>query len=365
MNASVLIGTGARHGLRALVLASGQGPVLVVASPGAMARCGVESALDGADLHVFSGFTPNPQLDDVLVGVAVRLRVQPAMVVAVGGGSAIDTAKLIRSLPPGRADATDMLAGVREPPAGRPAMIAVPTTAGSGSEVTRFATVYVDGRKASLDHRTVRPDHALVDPDLLLTCPARLTYACAFDCLCHAVESYWSRRATATSRMLALRALHGVVRALTGVPDGTPPRDTTGLATAATTAGRAIDITRTTAAHAFSYRLTARFGVPHGVACLLNLRWLISHHSRSVPGLRRELAVIADALDPIEPGAGPPAVLAALLRRGGYPLRLRDYGVDSRDIPDLVDAGLSAGRVTNHPVALDRAAVSAELQTLF
>jgi alcohol dehydrogenase class IV len=340
--AELVVGSGARALLPDILSSHGAERVLVVASARTAASPWLRSLLDGFETHWFCGFTPNPSLEQALAGSALRERRSPDAVVAVGGGSAIDTAKLLRSLPPERDRALELLEGRAEPPPERPPLVALPTTAGTGSEVTRFATLYVDRVKASLDHSTVAPDDALVDPELLRTCPAWVLWSSAFDALCHAAESYWSRRATAESRELALGALRRLVDVLGGDLEALDDEDRDVLARAATAAGRAIDRARTTAAHAFSYSLTGRFGVPHGVACLLNLLWVLDCNAVS-PAAGR----VAAALGPLQP-------LRSLLARGGFSARLRDYGVRPRDVPSLVQAGLSSGRATNNPVEIGR-----------
>jgi alcohol dehydrogenase class IV len=129
------------------------------------------------------------------------------------------------------------------------------------------------------------------------------------------------------------------------------------VSTAATRAGLAIERTRTTAAHAFAYPLTARFGVRHGLACALNLVWLLPltadvlarecQDPRGVAFVARRLAEIRAVL-----GEDPGAAIAGLLEAGGYSPWLSDHGVQEEDLPALVRAGLAANRATNGPVRL-------------
>jgi alcohol dehydrogenase class IV len=348
------VGPGVRRRLGRIVADAGADRVLLVASERTARTCDAVRTLTGVATRLFTGWAPNPTLEQALAAARAREAFAPDLVVAVGGGSAIDTAKLARSLPGDAGAAVAVLRGRAVPHPAPVPLIAVPTTAGTGSEVTRFATVYVDGVKHSLDHETVRPECAIVDPELLGTCPVRLRYACAFDALCHAVESYWSTRATDRSRALALAALDDLVGVLSTVDLGdASPSDLWRLATAATTAGQAIDVTRTTAAHAFSYRLTSRFGVVHGVACLLNLCWLADHNLDGSD----DLGPLREALAPLgghRPGDG----LRALLHRGGYGSRLRDHGVRPDDIPDLVRSGLASTRAAGNPVPLGETVVT-------
>ncbi|HEY0167690.1 MAG TPA: phosphonoacetaldehyde reductase [Jatrophihabitans sp.] len=349
-----MVGAGVRRRLPD-VLASAE-RVLLVISTRVLRQSKVVPDLGDRTIGTFTEWSPNPSLEQALLASRVREAFAPDAIVAVGGGSAIDVAKMARSLPSNRTDAMAVLRGERDPlPVNQP-LIALPTTAGSGSEMTRFATVYVDRIKHSLDHASVRPDTALIDPELLATCPLALRYSCAFDALCHAVESFWSTRATPESQDLALRALRAVISVLDGSIRAPGPSDYLQLAIGATTAGRAIDLTRTTAAHAFSYRLTADFGVPHGVACLLNLRWLLDYNLARGDFPELSMLFPSDGV-----GAGQ---LAGWLADGGFGVRLGDYGVRAADLADLVAAGLGSGRVAGNPRPLDPVEVTAQLRRL-
>jgi alcohol dehydrogenase class IV len=343
-----VVAEGASDRLSETVADLGGHRVLVVASARAR-RIPAVRALGRGRTRSFTAFQSNPTIENALAGAAVVAEYRPDVIVAVGGGSAIDTAKLARALPVDLAAACRILQGTSAFPAGRAniPLIAVPTTAGAGSEVTRFATVYVNGVKHSLDHPSVLPDRALVDPRLLTSCPVPLRYACAFDALCHAVESYWSLRATPVSRRLAMDALHQLLPIIARGPADPATDSLTRLASAATTAGQAIDITRTTAAHAFAYHLTARFSIPHGVACLLNLLWLIEHNMQASSGqstgaaVREVTAVIPSRTE-----------LRELLHAGGYPARLSGYGIGLQHVPSIVSAGMASARAGNNPVEL-------------
>lgn len=362
-------GPGALRSLVSDVLRpAGARRVMLIASTSAVTRFALREVLHGLDVEIFSGFSPNPTVEQAQAACRVRDEVRPDAVVAVGGGSAIDTAKAARSLP---ADPDAFLRCLADPDLGtgvpRIPLIAVPTTAGTGSEVTRFATLYHGGRKKSFDRPEVRPDVALVDPETLRTCSPGVLHAAAFDALCHAVESHWSRNSTEESRLHSLAA----AEALSGILFTGLDRADTGtlarLARAATTAGCAIDATRTTAAHAFAYRLTSHHGIPHGVACLLNLQWLWRYNREQADSLCTDVrgpshvhAVLDDIAGVVEKhaqGLSPDAGFEALLQRSPYPSRLSSHGVVFDDLPVLIDAGLVGGRSDNNPVALERGKV--------
>lgn len=336
--------------------------VTVIGTQRALSESGVPTLLEGHRVSHFSSITPNPTERSVIAAAQAIEDQRPDVLVAVGGGSTLDVAKAARVLSPDRDRVLAALNGCTRSLRGDvPPLVLLPTTAGSGSEVTQFATIYVDGRKHSLDDARVRADVALVDPERTYSCPPSVTYPSAFDALAHAAESLWSNRSSPRSRELAAAAL-GELAKLTLQPLDEPTAEQRHrLAVVATVAGQAIDLSRTTAAHAFSYWLTAQKGVPHGLACVLNLAWLIPYNARHAPAAARgQLAQVHRALgwpstDPAGPDAAESAAvsLRGRIQRAGYPLRLRDYGLSHGDLAPFVAAGLSArARTSNNPAPL-------------
>lgn len=201
-----------------------------------------------------------------------------AVLLAVGGGTTLDLAKLLRCRPvDGRFEPlAAALLGGEWPSFERAPLWLLPTTAGTGSEVTRWATLWdTEARpalKRSFDEAWGYADRAFVDPALTLSCPASVTRDCALDTLAHALEALWNRHANPVSNGLAVRAARRVIATLPGClerPDDMALR--TQLSLAALEAGLAFSQTRTALAHALSYALTLEAGLPHGLACAL---WL-------------------------------------------------------------------------------------------
>lgn len=197
----------------------------------------------------FSGFSPNPDWEEIEKGIELFQASVPDVVVAVGGGSAIDTAKCIRYSFRGEIP-----------------LLAVPTTAGSGSEATHFAVVYRQGVKESVDCGL--PDAILLDPSALDTLPPYQRKATMLDALCHGIESFWSLKATRESRAYSRRALQQIMSSYQGYLENTP-KGNAGMLQGANWAGRAINIAQTTAGHAMCYSMTKRFGLAHGHAAAL------------------------------------------------------------------------------------------------
>ncbi|WP_050514700.1 phosphonoacetaldehyde reductase [Streptomyces rimosus] len=221
---------------------------------------------------------PTPQSMQHVLDIARRHRVDG--VVAIGGGSVLDTGKAVALLAPGEqsvAQAVDLEAG---PAAARPGLsrgtglVAVPATAGSGAEATRTATVWDEReqRKRALDHAGLFPDLAVVDPLLTMSAPDRVWRSCGLDALAQAVESSWAVAADAASLRFSVPAVRLAAEGLEAVL--TDPGDEaarTVLSCASVFAGLAIAGTRTTVPHAVSYPMTLRYGIPHGHACALTL----------------------------------------------------------------------------------------------
>jgi alcohol dehydrogenase class IV len=322
-----------------------------------------------AEVRCYAGVHPNPALAQVREAVELAREYAPEVVVGIGGGSAMDVAKCVAVLAGCTGDPGEYLLDPGAIPDRRATMLVqVPTIAGSGSELTRFATVYLGHRKLSLDHPSARADHILIDPDLAATVPAPTAAASALDALAQAVESAWAVAATPESRATAIRALEilaPVLGAALSHGTFTDPGLRTELARGAALAGAAIDTSRTTAAHALSYALTAWHGVAHGAAVGLHLRWLIGHNAAATdadtrhPDGAQALRRLIDDLQRIcldSTGAPLEALIDRLLALHG----LRDFRMPGRDWQD----DLSTGRAENNPRLVSPQDVLANTSTI-
>ena len=216
----------------------------------------------------FTDFTPNPQYDEVCRGVEVYRSNSCDAIVAVGGGSAMDVAKCIKLY----AKMADDTCYLDQPyvDTGIP-LIALPTTAGTGSESTRFAVIYHHGEKQSVHHDSILPDYAVLEPAVLYTLPDYQKKCTLMDALGQAIESWWSVAATAESRRLADQAVRSIVAHWRDYIFDNDADATMEILRASNLAGQAIHITTTTAPHAMSYKLTTMYGIPHGHAVALCL----------------------------------------------------------------------------------------------
>lgn len=246
-----------------------------------------------AEFVRFSDFAPNPVYESAVNGVKVLRENHCDFVIAIGGGSAIDTAKCIR-----RFAGMDPAANYLEQTFVRETvpLAALPTTAGTGSESTHFAVIYYQGKKYSVAGEDILPEYAILDPVGLYSIPEYQKKTCYLDALCQAIESWWSVRANEESITYSKKA----IRLLLSDREAYFANDASvyeKILRGANYAGRAINITTTTAAHAMSYKLTSLYGIAHGHAVALCLPevWQ-AMLQRSHPGLHSVFLEIAGEL---------------------------------------------------------------------
>jgi phosphonate metabolism-associated iron-containing alcohol dehydrogenase len=231
--------------------------------------------LVGPPALVIDNVKPNPDFVSLAEAAEVwanRDR-QVDVIVAVGGGSAMDSAKVLSAAGGGFSRVHDaLLAGQKL--SGTVPIIAVPTTAGTGSEVTMWATVWDtrQQKKYSLASPTLYAEAALVDPELTVAMPRSLTVSTGLDALSHALESIWNRNANPVSTELAVAAAREILTTLPAVLDDLPNLELRArMSRAALLAGLAFSNTKTALAHSLSYPITLEYGVPHGIACSFTL----------------------------------------------------------------------------------------------
>jgi phosphonate metabolism-associated iron-containing alcohol dehydrogenase len=310
----------------------------------------IETILQGALACVIDQVQPNPDVAELKPTHERFWREQAdtEVIVAVGGGSTIDTAK---ALMVGTADGSfdALVAGLAGDAPFAPTrfktLIAVPTTAGTGSEVTPWATVWDRQRqkKYSLHLPQTWPGHALIDPELMLTLPASVTLQSGLDALSHALESIWNVNANPISDIFAVAAVRDILSVLPQLmqqPDSIELRGR--MALAALKAGMAFSNTKTALAHSISYEMTLRHGVPHGIACSFLLASVLSRALGQRPDRDHVLSLALGA--PLDEA---PQRLAAFIENLGVKTRFADYGVDEDEARDMVAHALSGVRGKN------------------
>ena len=245
----------------------------------------VEAALQGDNIVHFSDFSVNPKIEDAEKGVSVALEAGVDLIIGVGGGSVMDMAKLIKAFYFAPEKSKQLAKGdlaMSDP--GIP-MILIPTTAGSGSEATHFAVVYIGLDKYSLASRYLLPDGVILDGSLIASA-SHYQMACnGLDALAQAIESAWAAGSTEESREYSFKAVSLCAQYLKEVLATSAHENAfQGMIEAAHLAGRAINISKTTAAHAWSYAFTSHYDVPHGHAVWLTLPQIFEMHASAVSG---------------------------------------------------------------------------------
>ena len=309
----------------------------------------------------FDDFQPNPLYASVVKGVSVYREQGCDSIMAVGGGSAMDVAKCIKlyaGLPGDGADGGWLSA---DPVSNDIQFLAVPTTAGTGSEATRYAVIYYDGVKQSITSESFIPGTVLMDSSVLKTLPLYQKKATMCDALCHAIESFWSVNSTAESREFSRAAIQGVLRNMEGYLANTEAGNA-GMLEAAHTAGRAINITQTTAGHAMCYKVTSLFNCAHGHAAILCDRvlfpWMIRNTDKCIDP--RGEGYIAGILDEIGRAMSCADAVSGAEKLDGI---FRELGLE---VPSATDAqykelktSVNPVRLKNHPIRLTAETIDA------
>ena len=348
--------------------------VLLVTGNSMYRASGAEQALEPVlrerEVTHLTCFHTNPRVEDVThLLEQIDNKESYQAIIAVGGGSVIDTAKLLKAFLGNPLSLDEYLGGEDHRKLNTAALplIAVPSTAGSGSEATRFAVVYKNKEKYSVEHDGLLPDLSVVIPSLLKSVPMKIAAASGMDGLCQGIESYWSIHSTDQSRKLAAEAI-GL--AWNWIEKAVRDRSSEALdymAKASHLAGRAINITKTTAPHAVSYPMTSYFGITHGHAVgLLTARFLTFNEgvteedcldARGQQWVKERLREISALLgaDTVDDAA---QALTQKIKRIGLEISLNQLGIiTEEDIETIVTHGLNPERVKNNPrvVTLDTA----------
>ena len=219
------------------------------------------------------------------------------LIVSFGGGSVMDAAKVLAVLlhPTNNAISLESILRKGAPfTSKRLSLINIPTTSGTGAEVTPFATVwdFANSKKKSLSSLALVPDLVILDPKTTYGSPQALTVNCALDTCSHAMESLWNKNSTSQSVVLASEALRILVDELPKLLQKDSLTSREKLQVSTLLAGLAISINRTAIAHSISYPVTLHFGVPHGLACAFTLpriAEMVSQQNAWVEGTDQEL----------------------------------------------------------------------------
>lgn len=306
----------------------------------------------GYKVSVFPEVEPNPPVDNCQDAIRFALEHEAEIVVGIGGGSAQDTAKIVAAVTQNGGDVQAVLRGERKISGGSLPTVLVPTTAGTGSEVTRWGTLWdkVQKLKFSVESPSMYPTHALVDPELTLTLSPAWTAATGADALSHAMEAYWNKHHNPVSDVYALEAVRRIFEALPlAVTNPSNLAHRSKMLFASLLAGMAFSNTKTAAAHSLSYPMTLHYGVVHGQASSITLPALLRFNEQAS---RERMTDLARAVggNSVDSGA---RRIQVLLQRIGLKTSLSELGIDSDGIEMCVREGYTPDRAGNNLRDLD------------
>jgi alcohol dehydrogenase class IV len=322
----------------------------------------------------FCEFEVNPKIADVEQGLKLFRAQQFDVMIAVGGGSVLDMGKLINIFAAQDASSVEIVEdrnNIQRP--GIP-LIAVPTTSGSGSEATHFAVIYLGKAKYSVAHEYILPDMAIVDPGLTHSVSAKMTAVTGMDAFSQAVESFWSVNSTEQSRAYAVEAIRLVIDNLeNAVNQPTNNEARTAMAKASHLAGRAINISKTTAPHAMSYTITSYFGVPHGHAVALTLGEMLVYNNqvdcedvvdpRGVAYVHRTIGELNKLLHASDAAAARDKI-SDLMKCIGLETTLGELGIRRKAELELIVNSVNFERLANNPRTVTKSSIRELLQKI-
>ncbi len=365
----VIFGTDALSASEAAIKEQGKKALIVTGK--IITKSGIVSILTGyleqwgLKYEVFNDITGEPTVEMIEAGVRAYREAGCDFLIGIGGGSPLDSAKAIAAmtvLPGTIAEYMGKEIKGKFPPA-----VLIPTTAGTGSEATKF-TIITDNRKnikMLLKGDDLLPEVAILDPSLTMTAPASITAATGMDALTHAVEAYTSRKGNTLTDICALSAIRRIFRYLPkAYVDGSDRKAREELQIAAYEAGVCINNASVTLVHGMSRPIGALFHVPHGIS---NAMLIVECLSFALDGCYERFAAMARAIGPVEEDTSEEAAaetfieaLASICRVCRIPT-LAEYGIKKEDfdalIPKMAEDAMASGSPGNTIKPVDKDAL--------
>ncbi len=341
--------------------------IMIVTDKNAYSKTGLqarmEKVLKSYESICFSEVSPNPDPESLLKGSQTVGNFKPDMIIALGGGSVMDTAKLISVLPADRERMLGIIRGEEEVPERQSSLILVPTTAGTGSECTHFAVVYDGNKKYSVASWTLLPDKSITDPELTAALPEKAAAVSAFDAFCQAVESYWAVGSTFESRQYSAQGIKLFNESFLSFVKKRDRHSCENMMRAAHLGGMAINITKTTAPHALSYALTMNYSIPHGYAVILTLPEFFVFNANAPESLlnegvpfgehKKRMKELCQLMESDSPDSAAARIRQAV-ESVGFAVKLSEAGIKNRDDIEKIASGVNLERLENNPVRITK-----------
>ncbi|MCI7790603.1 MAG: phosphonoacetaldehyde reductase [Lachnospiraceae bacterium] len=296
----------------------------------------------------------NPDIHDLYKLYQNKRQNKPELIIAVGGGSVLDIAKSLAAvLDKEYATVEELREAIMQKNTGRPycPWVGIPTTAGTGSEVTCWATIWdgEKGSKLSLEDKRNYAYAAFIEPEFTMSMPMKLVVSSALDAVAHATESYWAKAHNLVSGIYALKAISMIMTNLEKLMENPKKEYYLAMAEASMFAGRAFSNTKTTACHSISYPLTLHYGIPHGVAVSMLLPALLCINESKIQ--QKELLLDAYGAGTMEEAG---QRIIHLLDKAGISYKLSDWKVKREELDGIAANCFTKGRMENNPVDLSK-----------
>ena len=324
----------------------------------------VGSNLTDCEVVYFSEIEPNPSCESVDAAAKAARDLGAETVIGMGGGSSMDVAKIVSCLVTNEGSIYDYYSGgTRTLQPRKTRLICIPTTAGTGSEVTNvgvFTNRNTHVKMPMVNHQ-FWSDVSMLDPELTYTLPAPITASTGMDAFCHAIEAFWNKTSQPICDCLAVEAMQLILANIKKAYDHPDDQEARGnMQLASLLAGIAFSQTRTTGIHAVSFPLTAEFGVSHGNACAITLPAFIRASKEQAGAKLTGLAATLGfaSVDALADG------VEELMRSMKMPVRLHELGVKESDIDHIAQVGLTAAIIQLTPATMNQETVSALLRSI-
>lgn len=338
------------------------------------AKDAIEHQLSGYNVTCLSGFRMYTSLEDIKKAINLINESKIDFVIAIGGGSVMDVGKTASILHREQNPLEYYITGKQEPQGRNIKLLLIPTTAGTGAEITPFSAIYIGKTKYSLGHSSMSPDYAILAPELTYSLSPVITAQTGCDALAQAIESFWSVNATEESKEYSREAIKLILSNLPKAVDNPDPQSRRVMLMGAHLAGKSIAIAKTTAAHALSYPLTVYHNIPHGHAVMLTLPYFFSINEKATAnniqgGLSLDYVkkTFIELLSLIEVKNGEEArdKLLALMDEIHLERKLSALGIQKKDLQSIIDNGFNPQRVKNNPVKITEEIVWKILKNIF
>lgn len=322
----------------------------------------------------FGDFTPNPLFEQVCEGLNLLKESRCDAILAIGGGSSIDVAKCIKLAMLSKESVASLIPPLVSQHISIERsdlhLIAIPTTAGTGSESTHNAVIYYEGAKQTVTNDGILPDFAILEPSVLFTLPSYQKKCTMMDALCQGIESWWSVNSTIESRDYSRKTVELIMAHWRQYIFDNNPEAARLIMLAANYSGRAINIAQTTAAHAMSYKITSIFKLPHGHAvavCLPEIWKYMLEHPEKCKDERGRSHVetvfnhIAEAMGASSPHDAIQSFYAMMEAMNlGHPTA----ECDRHSVLETLSRSVNPIRLKNNPVELDENTIMALYQEI-